>query len=180
MYANPPEASDWPKTLIWAFFDTPTGASEALRTLRDASSAHLMTVENTAIVVKDAAGNITFDERADLGGGEGLAAGLLIGGLLGAVFPGASALTTGAAVGLGSHLRDAGFADEQLTSAADRMPVNSSALFAVGTREWVEYMDKHRWLDDLLGYLNQMAYKVGWVPISEQLAGIAAERGAAR
>jgi hypothetical protein len=57
------------------------------------------------------------------------------------------------------------------------MPVNSSALFALGTREWVEYMEKHQLFDDLLGYLNQVAYKVGWVPISEELAGIAERRG---
>lgn len=174
MYANPPEAQEWPKTFIWAFFDTPTGATEALVTLREAGQSHLMSVENTAVVVKDAAGNVTFDEREDLGGGSGL----LVGGLLGAVFPGVSALATGAAVGLGSRLRDGGFADEQLTTAAGQMPIDSSALFALGTREWVEYMDKHRWLDDLLNYLNQVAYKVGWIPVSEQLAGLAAEHGA--
>jgi len=83
---------------------------------------------------------------------------------------------TGATACLGSRLRDGGFADEPLRTPADQMPVNSSALFALGTREWVDSMEKHRLLDDVLGYLNQVACKVGWVPISEELAGMAEHR----
>jgi uncharacterized membrane protein len=95
------------------------------------------------------------------------------GGILDTVFPEFSPLggatTLGATVGLGSELHDAGFEDDEPRAAIDRMPAHSSALFALATREWVDYMNKHMWLDDLLGYLNQDAYKVGWIPVSEKL-----------
>jgi uncharacterized membrane protein len=82
----------------------------------------------------------------------------------------------GTASAVGSRLRDAGFDDDQLSDAAARMPPNSSALFALGTRAWVDYMNEHLLLDDLLTYLNQVAYQVGWIPVSETLADALARR----
>jgi uncharacterized membrane protein len=173
-YKDTGVATVWPKSLMWAFFDTPNGAQSALRTLRDAGQAALVSLESTAVVEKDAAGSVTLDERDDLGGGQGLSVGLLLGSVLGALFPelsvASSAATMGAAMGLGSRLHDAGFEDAQLRTAAEQMPANSSALFAVATRDWVEYMATHQELDDVMRYLNSVAYTVGSIPVSQQLS----------
>jgi uncharacterized membrane protein len=180
-YEDTAVATVWPKSLLWAFFDTPNGAKSALRTLRDAGQPALVSVESTAVVEKDAAGSVTLDERDDLGGGQGLAVGALLGGVLGALFPelsvASSAATMGAAMGLGSRLHDAGFEDAGLQTAAEQMPANSSALFAVATRDWVDYMTAHQELDDVMRYLNSEAYTVGSIPVSQRLGEAIAGQG---
>jgi uncharacterized membrane protein len=160
------QVTEWPQSLVWAIFDTLTGAEQALTELqaKGTGESPWIDVENTAIIVKDGAGNYSFKESEDLSGVEGFRNGLLIGGLLGIMTPGTSLFTmAGKAamwLGFGGRLHDAGFEDNELRSAAEAMPPNSSALITLVT---------HEWLDEVVQFLNTLAYKVGWTAISEKV-----------
>jgi uncharacterized membrane protein len=176
LYRETAVATTWPKTLMWAFFATPDGAAKAHRTLRDAGQTSLVSVESTAVVQKDATGVITVNERPKLSGGQGLCVGLLLGGLLGVLFPStdvaAGAAVLGTTAGPASQVHDAGFPDQPLQTAAVQMPPQSSALFALASRDWVEYMSSHQALHNVARYLESVASAWGTLPISEQLAEV--------
>ena len=46
------QITEWPKSLVWAVYDTTTGASEALAKIQAADNAWLITNENSAVLVK--------------------------------------------------------------------------------------------------------------------------------
>jgi uncharacterized membrane protein len=167
---NTGQITEWPKSLVWALYDNLTGASEALEKVQQAHNTWLITNENSAVIIKDAAGNITFQETEDLSGLEGSKNGVLLGALTGLLTPGTSmwnmAAKAGAWLGLGGRLHDAGFEDNQLRMVAEQMPPNSSALIALIT---------HRWTDDLVRFLDQTASKVGWVMVTEAMSNALGE-----
>jgi uncharacterized membrane protein len=158
------QVTEWPQSLIWALYDTMTGAAEALEQVQTAHEEWLITNENSAVIVKDAAGNVTFQETEDLSGLQGAKNGIVLGALTGMLTPNTSmwnmAARAGAWLGLGGRMHDAGFEDEQIRAAAEQMPPNSSALVALVT---------HQWADDVLRYLNQTAKVVGWTVVSERV-----------
>src|SRR5262245_42612269 len=84
------QVTEWPKSLVWAVFDNLTGASEALEKVQQADANWLITNENSAVIIKDAAGNVTFEETEDLSGLDGMKNGILLGGLVGMLTPGTS------------------------------------------------------------------------------------------
>jgi uncharacterized membrane protein len=157
--------TEWPQSLVWAAFDTWYGAADALAALQQqADRPWLIDVENVAIIEKNKDGGVTFNESADRTGASGLGTGALIGGLVGMLFPPAFIASTaaGAAVGgLGAQMRDAGFEDNALRAVANELPAGSSLLLALVT---------HKWADDLVRALDQLAYKVGWIEVSQQMA----------
>jgi uncharacterized membrane protein len=166
--------TDWPQSLVWAAFDTWYGAADALTALQQNDRGWAIDVENTALIEKNKDGGVTFNESADRAGSSGVGAGALIGGLIGVIFPPAFLASTaaGAAIGgLGAQVRDAGFEDNAIRAIANEMPANSSLLLALVT---------HKWADELVRFLDELAYKVGWIEVTEQVAGrIAAQMGAA-
>jgi uncharacterized membrane protein len=157
-----------PLTLVWATFGTIDGAAQALNGLAAAGKSGLIGVENTAVIQKDAAGNVEFSESEDLSGWQGLGNGLLLGGLLGALLPGlsagAAAAKMGAALGLGGRISDAGFEDDQLRQAAAKMPPNSSALVALVNTEKAQ---------ELAQLLTPRASNVGSTAIPASVAAMA-------
>jgi uncharacterized membrane protein len=158
------QVTEWPQSLVWALYDTLTGAAEALEQVQTAHDEWLITNENSAVIVKDAAGTVTFQETEDLSGLQGAKNGIILGALTGMLTPGTSMWTmaakAGAWLGFGGRLHDAGFEDNALRVVAESMPPNSSALIALVT---------HQWTDDLLRFLDQTAYKVGWVVVTERM-----------
>jgi uncharacterized membrane protein len=170
------QVTEWPQSLVYALYDTLTGASEALQQVQQAHEDWLITNENSAVIVKDAEGNVTFEETEDLSGLQGMKNGVILGALTGMLTPGTSmwnmAARAGAWLGFGGRLHDAGFEDDQLRSVAAAMPPNSSALIALIT---------HQWADDLVRELNQAATKVGWVVVTEAMSNAveAAKRASA-
>lgn len=158
------QVTEWPKSLVWAVYDNLTGASEALEKIQTADNTFLITNENSAVIIKDAAGNVTFEESEDLSGLDSTKNGVLLGALAGMLTPGTSmwsmAAKAGAWLGLGGRMHDAGFEDDALRAVAAGMPPNSSALIALIT---------HRWTDDLVRVLDQTASKVGWVVVTEAM-----------
>jgi len=157
--------TEWPQSLVWAAFDTWYGAADALAALQQQPNRPwLLDVENAAIIEKNKDGGVTFNETADRTGTRGLGTGALIGGLVGLIFPPAFLASTavGAAVGgLGAQMRDAGFEDNALRAIANELPAGSSLLMALIT---------HRWADELVQLLDQMAYKVGRIEVTQQMA----------
>lgn len=169
------QITEWPKSLVWAIYDNLTGAAEALEKVQQAHANWLITNENSAVIIKDAAGNVTFQETEDLSGLEGSKNGMLLGALAGMLTPGTSmwnmAAKAGAWLGLGGRMHDAGFEDDALRTVAAEMPPNSSALIALIT---------HQWTDDLLRFLDQTASKVGWVKVTEAMSNALDEARANR
>jgi uncharacterized membrane protein len=158
------QVTEWPQSLVYALYDTMTGAAEALEKVQTAHENWLITNENSAVIVKDAAGNVTFQETEDLSGLDGAKNGILLGGLVGMLTPGTSmwsmAANAAAWLGIGGRMHDAGFEDNQLRAVAESMPPESSALIALIT---------HQWTDDLVRALEQTATRVGWVVVSEAM-----------
>jgi uncharacterized membrane protein len=170
------QVTEWPQSLVWAVYDNLTGASAALEKIQQAHSTWLITNENSAVIIKDAAGNVTFEETEDLSGLDSSKNGALLGALAGMLTPGTSmwsmAAKAGTWLGLGGRMHDAGFEDDALRAVATAMPPNSSALIALIT---------HRWTDDLVRVLDETASKVGWVMITEAMGNAVKEaRSAAR
>jgi uncharacterized membrane protein len=158
------QVTEWPQSLVWALYDTMTGAAEALEKVQTAHEEWLITNENSAVIVKDADGNVTFQETEDLSGLQGAKNGIILGATLGMLTPNTSMWTMmgkGALwLGFGGRLHDAGFEDNQIKEVGAQMPPNSSALIALVT---------HQWADDLLRFLNQTATKVGWTVVTERM-----------
>lgn len=160
--------TEWPQSLVWALFDTPYGAAEALSVLKEAHYQWLIDLENAAVVEKNYNGNVTFNETGDRTGMSGLGTGALIGGLIGLIFPPAllaSAAAGSAIGGLGARLRDAGFEDNALRAVSNELEPGQSAIIAVF---W------HQWTDDAVRYLDDLAYRVGWTEITKQAAELLA------
>jgi uncharacterized membrane protein len=157
--------TEWPQSLVWAAFDTWYGAADAVTALKQNDRGWAIDVENVALIEKNKDGGVTFNESADRTGSSGVGTGALIGGLIGVIFPPAFLASTaaGAAVGgLGAQARDAGFEDNALRAIANEMPAGSSLLLALVT---------HKWADELVRFLDALAYKVGWIEVTEQMAG---------
>jgi uncharacterized membrane protein len=156
--------TEWPQSLVWAAFDTWYGAADALTALQQADRGWAIDVENTALIEKNKDGGVTFNESADRTGASGVGTGALIGGLIGMIFPPAFLASTaaGAAIGgMGAQIRDAGIEDNAIRAIANEMPADSSLLLALVT---------HKWADEVVQYLDAMAYKVGWIEVSKQIA----------
>ena len=134
-------SEDYGSTIVYAQFETPYGAPEALKRLQGHEYAKLFEPENAAVIVKDDDGKVAFSETADSGGGKGMRKGAAVGGLLGLIFPPsllATALAGGALGGIASKARDAGFDDGDLRAIAGTLPNNSSVLVAVVGDQWVK------------------------------------------
>jgi uncharacterized membrane protein len=157
------QITEWPQSLVWAMFDTPYGAADALESLKNAHERWLISIDNAAVVSKNSDGGVEFNETGDRTGMSGLGTGAVVGGLIGLIFPPAalaSAAVGAAAGGLGAQIRDAGFEDNALRAAANELKPGQSALIAV---IW------HQWIDDAVRFLNAKAYRVGWTEISQEV-----------
>lgn len=158
--------TEWPQSLVWAAFDTPYGAADALDALQQADRRWLIGIENAAVVEKRQDGSVAFNETGDRSGTRGLGTGTLIGGIIGLIFPPAllaSAAAGAAAGGLGARIRDTGFEDNALRAVANELAPGQSALIAVF---W------HQWTDDAVRFLDETAYRVGWTEITQRAADV--------
>ena len=124
-----------PYDVITASFAHQDGAAQALAALERAERADLLDIENAAVVVKDAAGQVAFAESEDPTSWQGLGQGLLLGGLLGLLLPGRSAvqeaLSRGVRSAASARLHDTGFEDDDIRSMAETMAPGTSMLVAI-------------------------------------------------
>jgi uncharacterized membrane protein len=161
--------TEWPQSLVWAVFDTPYGAADAVEQLKQADRNWLISIENAAVVEKNSDGGVTLNETGDRTGMSGLGTGALIGGIIGLIFPPAliaSSAAGAAAGGVGAQVRDAGFEDNALRAVANELTPGQSALIAV---IW------HQWVDDAVRFLDQTAHRVGWTEITKEAAELLSE-----
>jgi uncharacterized membrane protein len=136
--------SDVPIQIVVAAFNDPSGADQALKALQEAKDAGLVTIDDAAVLTKDADGKLHIKEPSDWGGGRGA----MIGGVTGAAVgllagPIGWAAGIGALIGgLASKLRDSGFSDDRLRKLGESLKPNTSAIVAVVEHRWVETLEK--------------------------------------
>src|SRR5690348_10054251 len=108
--------ADVPVQIVAAAFNSPDGAAEALKGLKKAQADGLVTIDNLAVLTKDADGKLEIKEPTDWGGGRGAVVGGVTGAALGLLAgPVGWAVGLGALVGgLAAKLRDSGFSDARL------------------------------------------------------------------
>jgi uncharacterized membrane protein len=132
--------SEAPVELIVAAFKDKGAAESVLKELKAARKAHLIGIENAAVIVKDDNGKVHIKEMGDMGGGQGAVVGGVLGAVVGLIFPPSILLTgaIGAAVGgLAAKFVDAGFPNEQLKEIGESLTNGSSAILAIIEHRWV-------------------------------------------
>lgn len=136
--------ADVPMQVIVAAFKDIDGASNALKTLQDAKREKFITIEDAAVITKDANGKVKIKDTADMGAGKGATIGAVAGGVIGLLAGpvGWVALGGGVIGGLAAKLHDSGFPDARLKQLAEGLTPNSSALVAVIDHVWVEEVER--------------------------------------
>ena len=136
--------SDVPVQLIVAAFKDPNGASEALKTLKQAKKEHWIAIKDAAVLTKDANGKLHIKETKDMGGGKGAVVGGVLGGALGLLIGPIGWAAVGGAVigGLAAKMSDGGFSDARLKKLGEGLTPNSSAIVAVIEYTWVADVER--------------------------------------
>ena len=136
--------ADVPIQIVVAAFNSADGASQALKALKDAQGAGLVTIDNVAVLTKNADGKLDVDEPTDWGGGKGAMVGGVTGAALGLLAgPVGWAIGLGALVGgLAAKLRDSGFSDQRLRKLGESLKPGTSAIVAVVEHRWVATLEK--------------------------------------
>lgn len=137
--------SQVPVELIVAAFQDERGADNALKKLQRAKKQRLIGIQNAAVIRRDQNDRLHISETADWSGGKGAAAGAIVGGAIGLIFPPAvlASGAVGAAVGgLAARLRDSGFRDEHLREIGAALKPGTSAIVAVVEHTWVADLER--------------------------------------
>jgi len=135
--------SDSPIEIIIAAFQDAQTASDALDALRQARNEGLIKILDAAVLTKDEKGKVKIKDTANARAGKRAAIGAVAGGVLSLLAGplGLMALGGGLIGGLGSKLRDGGFAGDRLKRVAESLTPNSSALIAVVEHTWVSQVE---------------------------------------
>lgn len=124
-----------PYDVIAAAFPDEQGAERALAALQVAERADLLDIENAAVIVKDERGRLTFTETEDPTFWQGMGRGVVLGGLVGLLFPGlsiiANALKVGVSGAFTDRLRDTGFEDDDIRDLAAQLAPGTSMILAI-------------------------------------------------
>lgn len=108
------------RRIVIASFPTPSGAEQTLERLKGASIG----LGNTAVVTRDAGGEVKFTESQDWGIGKSA----LVGAIAGLLLPGVGTLTLAAGGALAAYFIDLGFPDELLKQMGEGLTADSSML----------------------------------------------------
>jgi len=111
------------RRIVIASFPSPAGAASALDLLKGSS----VSLGNTAVVTRDAAGKVDFTESADWGIGKSA----LVGAIAGFLLPGVGTITLAAGGALAAYLIDLGFPDALLKQMGEGLTPNTSMLVAL-------------------------------------------------
>jgi uncharacterized membrane protein len=136
--------ADVPVQVIVAAFNDLNGASQALKSLKEAKQERLIEIEDAAVLTKDADGKVKIKETADMRAGKGATIGAIAGGVVGLLAGpvGWAALGGGVIGGLAAKLHDGGFPDDRLRQLAEGLTPDSSALVAVIDHRWVADLER--------------------------------------
>jgi len=118
-------------------------AKEALRDFQAANSEGSLDLIDAAVIVRTADDKLEIEEAADPDGRRMGKRGLLVGGLVGLIFPPSlvvSAVVGGGAGAIWGKLRDKGFTDGELKDVGDSMEPGTSAIVAIAQERVVEQL----------------------------------------
>jgi uncharacterized membrane protein len=116
--------------IIVLTFDNENEAGEVLESLRKAQRSDHLSLDDTAVVVKDAEGKIHVKNEVDRGVKVGIIGGGLLGLLIGGlVFPFAGLLFGGVAGGIVGKLADTGVDQKFVKDVSEALTPESSAIF---------------------------------------------------
>jgi uncharacterized membrane protein len=126
--------------LIARVFDTPDGASSSLEFVQELHRFKRIKVRSAAVVIKDADGEVSIKETADLDARGGRLVGAITGGLVG-LLGGPVGMVVGALAGLGvggaaAKRIDVGLPDKFLEEVQEHLQPNSSALIMLVQAHW--------------------------------------------
>jgi uncharacterized membrane protein len=120
--------------LIFAVFTDRVTAEAAVKTLSRMKKEHQIELDGAALVAKDFAGNVSFDEQGDLTCRQGLARGALLGAVVGLIFPPSvlGAAVVGSGLGaIAGRVFHHGFSSDALRQVGERLAPGQSAVVAL-------------------------------------------------
>ena len=117
--------------LIVMTFNTPDEASRVRETLRDLERTGRLSLDDAAVIRKDAAGTLAVDNEVDRGVKIGALGGGLLGLVLSFVFPLAGLVLGVAGGALVGRMADLGIDQQFVQDVSASLQPNSSALFAI-------------------------------------------------
>ncbi len=120
----------------YAIFADENEARRALEDVRSLQKDRALKLVDAAVISKDLDGRIRAKDIGNIGPAKGAAAGAVMGGLLGVIFPPigiiGAAVAGGLIGGAGGAIGDTGvFAGDDLKTAANELPAGYSALVVV-------------------------------------------------
>jgi uncharacterized membrane protein len=143
-----------PVSIVAAYYETPSGASEALNVLRDLHKRHAIEIVDAAVMTRrEGSDSLQITETAELSEKKLAVVGAVAGGVLGIIFPpsilalGAVGAAAGAAL---AHFTDQGFDNNLLKEIGENLPRPAgAALVAVIEEKWLAELS-----DTLAGYAD--------------------------
>ncbi|MGI9648691.1 MAG: DUF1269 domain-containing protein [Acidimicrobiia bacterium] len=129
--------------LIAAVYPNMAEAQATLNDLVRMHKADAIQLIDAAVMIRDADGNLSITERAELTPGKGAKRGALIGAALAVIFPPsllASAALGAAAGAVTGKVTDQGFENDLLEELAENLEPGKSAILAVVEHTWLERM----------------------------------------
>lgn len=127
-----------PFEVLVGVFDGKEQAKPVLKEIRQQAKGQKGRIENSALILKDGDGKVTFHEMEDVGAGRGAIFGAIAGGIFGLVggpLGAALGAAAGAAAGgVAASRLDMGFEEKTLRELQSGMKVDSSAMLLVVER----------------------------------------------
>jgi uncharacterized membrane protein len=126
--------TDNPVEVFIAAFDNETQAGTALRDFQTMEREGSIDLIDAAVIVRNAEGEVSFEETADPSGKKWAKRGAIAGGLVGLIFPPsiiAGLAVGGAGGGIWGKIRDKGFKDEDLKAVGEGLEPGTSAIIAI-------------------------------------------------
>jgi uncharacterized membrane protein len=132
-----------PTELFVAIFPDRPSAQATVDAIARMDKSGAVKLIDAALVAKDESGKVTVDELAELTAAKGAAAGAIVGGVLGLIFP--PTLLVGAAIGgiagaITGRLRDTGAKTKDLEHIADNIELGEVAVIALVEDRWVSQL----------------------------------------
>jgi len=156
--------SDAPIEFIVAAFNDEDAAKAALKELKKAKKAHLIAIQDAAVITRDKKNKIHIKEEGGWTGGKGLATGGVLGVGIGLLTGGAGLVLGAAGAVIGGIIgktHDSGFADDRLEAIGESLKPETSAIVAI---------IEHKWVADLEAEMEELGADVMTATIAADIA----------